>query len=373
MKSTPLAIALLMFLSSSALAESVLRIHCGDDAEGARVFIDGEPKGSCPADLFLPPGDTSLRVVKPVDDERERVYETELSLVDESARRVIVKLSHPRLTAEARQQRERARLAREKKAAKLAMEKAEDGDTDAMRELAGYYRNGKGVSEDTDKAEQWATRAETLDSKRLARKTLEQAEAGSVNAMQRMADLYESGDGVPQDDAKASEWRRRADLTLAENTLEKAENGNVSSMKAMATLYEEGKGVEKNTEKAQEWANRAETATAEREQRKTERARRFAAKKHNAKLQRKIDNSTYFFMTGDALDYSSQDPVKGPAMFLLMSPFMTAIGGIEGTSALTQSTKVAYWKSQMVSRPATFENPDSMIARAYSGSPAVTE
>ncbi|MGM0450082.1 MAG: PEGA domain-containing protein [Pseudomonadota bacterium] len=371
MKSSPLAITFLLLFSSTALAESILAVRCATEDEGAEVFVNGEFRGDCPANLFLPPGEKTVRVVKPVDDERERVYETTLQLVDDSVERVTVELSRPQLTAEARQKRERARLEREKKAAELAMKKAKDGDTDAMRELADYYRNGEGVSQDAEKANEWAKRADKLDSQRLASKTLERAEAGSVQAMQQMADRYESGSGVPQDDSKAREWRRRANQIVAEDTLEKAEDGSVDAMKTMATLYEDGKGVEKDSEKAQEWANRAETVTAEREQRKKEREQQAAARERNKALQAAIDNTEYLEYTHYRVTDLFRRGGNGESFFgflsaITLSPFATGSGLVSDMLlAPTKSTDVALWKSRMTSRPAAFENPDSMIANAY--------
>lgn len=317
MKSSPLAIPLLMLLSSSVFAESVLRIQCADNAEGAKVFINGELKGNCPTDLFLPPGDTALRVVKPVDDEQERIYKTEFSLADQSAKRVNVELSQPQLTAEAKQERERARQERERKAAERAMEEAEDGDTDAMRKLAGYYRDGKGIPEDSEKATEWLNTAKSLEAQRAAEKTRTKAADGDIEAMRQLAERYESGDGVEQ-----------------------------------------------SPEQAEEWISRAREAEAE-ARKARQQARQVAAEKaRNEELQEYIDNTVYFETTNEFFDVVTNDPGGSP-LLTGVSPVLTGFTVVEAAKAPTQSTQVARWRNQMSHRPAAFDNPDSMIARVY--------
>ena len=306
-----------MLFSSSALASSVLRVHCADDAIGAKVFVNGEFKDNCPADLFLPPGEKTVRVIKPVDDERERVYETALSLGKQSAKRVIVELSGPQLTAEARQKRKRAQQERERQAAELAMEKAEDGDTDAMRELAGYYREGKGIPEDPDKATKWLDTAESLEAERAAEKTRGKAEDGNIDAMRQLAERYQSGNGVGQ-----------------------------------------------SPDKAEQWISRAKEAEAEARQAQEQAERIAEEKARNEKLQEQIDNTVYFETTNEFFDLATDAPLAA-TLVLPLSPILTGFTVVEAAKAPTQSTRVARWRKQMTQRPAAFDNPDSMIARAH--------
>lgn len=352
MKFFTAALILLMLFSSSAMAVSVLRVHCSGDDEGAKIFINGEFKGNCPADLFLPSGETTLRAVKPVDEKRERAFETSFILMSDGARRVMVELSQPQLTVEEK-----------RKAAVLARKKAEQGDTAAMRELAGYYRKGKGVPENPEKAGEWLNAARALDEKRAADKTLEQAQSGNIGAMFRIAKRYESGTGVEQDNAKAEEWLERAKQTEVEAARRKAEQGNYDAMRTLATYYAKGWGVEKSPAKAREWASRADRAQTE-AMNERERAReRAEAERRNAYLQYKIDNTQFFPMTQTTFDSVTENPSIG--VFTL--PF-SPVTAFEGTTAATNATRVARWKSQMTSRPAAFENPDSMIARASANS-----
>lgn len=357
------ALLVLLLFSSQVMAVSVLRVHCPIDAEGAEIFVNGEPKGYCPTDLFISPGEKTLRAVKPVDEDRERVFETHFILAEDGAKRVRVELSAPQLTAEAKRKRRKARLAREKKAAEQALEKAEDGAPDAMRELAGYYRDGQGVPENPEKAQAWETRASEIDAQRSASRTLDRAQGGSIPAMQRMADRYESGDGVPRDAEKAKEWRARADRAIADNTLEKAENGDVASMKAMARFYREGKGVEASADKADEWTARAEKIVADREKRKKERKEREAARE-------RLDNIDFFANVKMTTDMSPPENPLEAGLLVSYSPLFTVTGVVgDLVSAPTKTVEMVQLKQKIATRASSFENPDSMIAQAYSNEP----
>ena len=90
-----------LFAISYASAESVLRVKCKDSASDAAVFINGKSYGKCPADIFLDAGEISLRVVKTVDAERERVFETTLMLRDNRPEIVNVVLASPQLNQKA--------------------------------------------------------------------------------------------------------------------------------------------------------------------------------------------------------------------------------------------------------------------------------
>ena len=61
---------------------------------------------------------------------------------------------------------------------------------------------------------------------------LERAKAGDPRAQFRLAEAYDGGEGVPEDDAAAAEWYRRA-----------AEQGHREAQFQLATLYDSGKGV----------------------------------------------------------------------------------------------------------------------------------
>ncbi|MBC7603053.1 MAG: hypothetical protein H7255_10400 [Ramlibacter sp.] len=88
---------LMIFAALSVLAhgsvfagDSLLRIHCDDaDADaGAEIDINGKFRGECPLDIKVKPGPLKLRVHKPVDRSRERVFELELRMGEDSVKKI---------------------------------------------------------------------------------------------------------------------------------------------------------------------------------------------------------------------------------------------------------------------------------------------
>lgn len=57
---------------------STLHISCNNRDMGAEVFIDGKLKGVCPIEIKIPPGNSTLRVVKKVDGKPERIFEQKI-------------------------------------------------------------------------------------------------------------------------------------------------------------------------------------------------------------------------------------------------------------------------------------------------------
>ncbi|MDX1590164.1 MAG: tetratricopeptide repeat protein, partial [Oleiphilaceae bacterium] len=245
-----LSVIAVSLLSANAFAESMIRIGCVGEAEGAKVFINGEFADNCPANLFIEPGRKRIRVVQSLGEDYERVFETELVLRADSPKRVNVELSQPRLTAEAK----RARADR-------TLSEARDGNIEAMRRMASFYREGSGVEKNIAKAEGWDNKARSAELASEADAVRQRAERGSVDAMRELAGLYEEGRGVDRDTEKAARWRRKAEESEADLTLIRAKSGEVEAMKAMSERYAEGKGVEKDQSKSEEWASRADEIT----------------------------------------------------------------------------------------------------------------
>lgn len=104
------------------------------------------------------------------------------------------------------------------------------------------------------------------------------AENGIANAQVALGSLYAYGRGVPQSDAEAVKWFRRAadqgspdglyalamavyagkgverDLVLSVQLMEKAaQGGNSFAQLMLSAFYEQGVGVEVNAEKAKYW------------------------------------------------------------------------------------------------------------------------
>jgi hypothetical protein len=81
------------------------------------------------------------------------------------------------------------------------------------------------------------TRAMPLDDVRKL------AEQGDAEALAEMAARYRNGDGVPQDDSQAAKWLERA-----------AEQGNAGSQRALGSFYWAGRGVTRDLSKAYFWS-----------------------------------------------------------------------------------------------------------------------
>ncbi len=75
------------------------------------------------------------------------------------------------------------------------------------------------------------------------------ANQGSTMAMLALSDLYNTGRGVPQDNAKAVSWLRKA-----------ADAGNSPAMNNLAAMYGLGEGVTKDALEARWWYEKAAAA-----------------------------------------------------------------------------------------------------------------
>jgi hypothetical protein len=175
---------LLSSITPFALAsDSLVRIDCQNDTDGAAVFIDGEYQFDCENYAKLPvlvsAGEHELRVVRPIGKEFEQVFVKQLQLQAGVPQRVRVSLPGKTLTAYGQKQealrQEEARAAADKanearreqariaatKAAEAQLEKdrtsARAGDVEAMKRLAVRYRSGDGVPADSQTAAaRWA-------------------------------------------------------------------------------------------------------------------------------------------------------------------------------------------------------------------------
>jgi TPR repeat protein len=108
---------------------------------------------------------------------------------------------------------------------------AEHGDTTSMVNLGIIYNHGDGVAQDYAKAREWFEKA---------------AHKGDERAMVELGVLYQSGFGVAQDYAKAREWFERA-----------AHKGDEGAMVGLGVLYQSGFGVAQDYAKAREWYEKA--------------------------------------------------------------------------------------------------------------------
>jgi TPR repeat protein len=108
---------------------------------------------------------------------------------------------------------------------------AEHGNPAFMNKLGDAYYSGEGVPQDYAKAREWYEKA---------------AAKGHDGAMVDLGLLYENGQGVPQDYAKAREWYEKA-----------AAKDNAVAMNVIGTFYELGRGVPQDYAKAHELYEKA--------------------------------------------------------------------------------------------------------------------
>src|SRR6516165_11442957 len=105
--------------------------------------------------------------------------------------------------------------------------KASRGDRTSEAILAIAYEQGIHVLKNDAEAAKWYRRL---------------AEAGSVEAQNRMGILCQFGRGVPQDYSDAADWFRKA-----------ATMGNAAAQSNLAMLYLNGWGVSRDLEQAAKW------------------------------------------------------------------------------------------------------------------------
>lgn len=114
--------ALLILLTASAHAASMIRVACTDDAAGAVVSVNGVLKGDCPFDTQVSAGRVVVRAVRTVNAETERVFESSFTIGDDVIKRVDVVLGQPQFSAEGlrqqalRRQQQEAEAVRQKQA-----------------------------------------------------------------------------------------------------------------------------------------------------------------------------------------------------------------------------------------------------------------
>ena len=108
-------------------------------------------------------------------------------------------------------------------------ERAEQGDADAQFNLGFRYDNGEGVPEDDAEAVKWYRKA---------------AEQGYAKAQYNLGLMYDNGEGVPEDDAEAVKWFRKA-----------AEQGYALAQYNLGGMYANGEGVPEDKVLAYMWLN----------------------------------------------------------------------------------------------------------------------
>ncbi|PHR58100.1 MAG: hypothetical protein COA44_04125 [Arcobacter sp.] len=353
---------ILLMAWSTADALSLLRVTCDDSSQGAEIYINGVPKGQCPRDIGLKAGGIKFRAVLKVDADHERVFEKNIHLYDRSPDRVEVQLSSSRLTAKAK-----------KAKASASLLKARNGDIKEMQNISTYYKEGMGLVQSSKKAEFWRNKATEAISQnkrekeeKIAKEVLSKAEAGNIQAMDKISKLYAEGKGVKQDTFESQKWKDKAsseralkkhtaEVKKATETLTSAEAGDISSMKKIAGFYQSGTGVEQSGAKSQEWFKRAELRTQEKNKEIKQK-----------RISKELDNLKLFYLFEDfrhrMLDYDGGNKFSEFTQFLTISPALI-VGDLISSPTYTMEKKRL--EEELSVRAARFKNSDSMIAKAY--------
>ena len=113
----------------------------------------------------------------------------------------------------------------------LIKDSAEQGDADAQCGLGIKYASGNGVPEDDAEAAKWYRKA---------------AEQGQAEAQVNLGSMYANGYGVPKDDTEAVKWYRKA-----------AEQGLAEAQYGLGRAYGTGDGVPQDFVYAYKWFNLA--------------------------------------------------------------------------------------------------------------------
>ena len=107
---------------------------------------------------------------------------------------------------------------------------AEQGDAIAQLSLSQMYEKGEGVPQNYAEALKWSAKA---------RKTAEQ---GGADVQFKFGDMYYFGQGVPKNYVEAAKWYEMA-----------AEQGHAEAQNKLGEMHRKGQGVEKNDKEAAKW------------------------------------------------------------------------------------------------------------------------
>ena len=118
-------------------------------------------------------------------------------------------------------------------AAKWYRRAAKQGDAEAQRELGYMYFFGKydGVPENDQEAARWFHKA---------------AEQGDAKAQERLGHMYRRGVGVAEDKREAVKWYRKA-----------AQQGHTKAQVHLGYMYANGEGVPEDYQEAEKWHRKA--------------------------------------------------------------------------------------------------------------------
>lgn len=165
--------------------------------------------------------------------------------------------------------------------------------------------------------------------------------------------------------ARRKEAARLAAIEAARKDLSKARRGNVDAMERIARRYESGDGVTQDYAQARDWKNKATNIRNER--------KRVA---HNRQIDSQLDDISYFpNTTGLFKDMTRGGGIAkdGPVMsisYAISAPFWTVASfasdvlSSEPVNATIEKSRLNNLKIQAALRPSRWAKPDSLIARA---------
>ena len=127
-----------------------------------------------------------------------------------------------------------------------SMEKATQGEAWAQFNLGIMYANGRGVPENDAEAVKWFRKA---------------ADQGYVKAQYHLGIMYANGRGVPENDAEAVKWYRKAadgvSYRRLSSRISRSSQGYVKAQYNLGLMYDNGRGVSKNDAEAVKWYKKA--------------------------------------------------------------------------------------------------------------------
>lgn len=351
------------FVTVGAHAESAaLRISCSGDNEGAVIYLNGKKKGECPDDFFVESGNINIRAVKVIDDDYERIFADDIYIED--IKRVRVTLSEPRLNVKALERQRLATIQKNKKMASVALNKSKEGDVEAMNTLAGYYASGHGVEKSQTQSDYWKNKATETQQYNFAMQTIREAEKGDLKAVDKIINMYTTGDGIEADLEKAQQWENKKielinvrDEYVAKNILIQAESGDLESMKTAASLYKTGKGVEQSEERSKAWEDSYNEAVNE---------QRLKEQKDAEIQQMKVElnNMDYFPAFHLFQDVMQQGDGILAVFAITILPTATVSTVIDVITAPYRTTQQTMLENEIEAHAAVWGSPNSMVAKA---------
>jgi TPR repeat protein len=212
------------------------------DAKAQQRLINLQlAKGSCQAKVVIYKG-AGLVGGMEGDDEEEPTYGGSLNGWREKRKKKISRKEGNTLQLK-RRRTEEFKVRESSK--KISVEIPNDDLSDSVRyrkpanqkkakeqfNLGAMYENGEGVTKDAAKAFEWYQKA---------------AEKGYAKAQVNLGEMYLNGRGVGQDEAKAFEWFKKA-----------AVQGNADAQFNLGWMYSNGWGIDLDDDKAFEWYQKA--------------------------------------------------------------------------------------------------------------------